>query len=99
MIQILWEYTVKPEQVANFESHYASRGTWAIFFQKSPAYRGTVLLRDPDVHHRYLTIDVWSDRAAYDAFRRDHAAKYEEIDRLCAEFTTAERCIGIFDLA
>ena len=98
MIQILWEYTLKPEQAINFESHYASRGDWALFFQKSPAYRGTVLLRDVDTAHRYVTIDVWSDRAAYDAFRREHTAEYEKIDRLCAEFTLDERCLGIFEV-
>ena len=98
MVQVLWEYTVKPEQVINFESHYASAGTWARFFQKSPAWRGTILLRDPETPHRYVTVDVWNDRAAYDAFRSEHTREYEEIDRLCAEFTTAERCIGIFEV-
>jgi len=98
MIQVLWEYAVKPEQVINFESHYASAGTWARFFQKSRAWRGTILLRDPETPHRYVTVDVWSDRAAYDTFRSEHAREYEEIDRLCAEFTTAERCVGIFEV-
>jgi quinol monooxygenase YgiN len=98
MIQVLWEYVVKPEQVINFESHYASAGTWAMFFKKTRAYHGTVLLRDSDQPNRYVTVDVWAARAAYEAFRSEHAKEYEEIDRLCAEFTTSERCLGVFDM-
>jgi quinol monooxygenase YgiN len=98
MIQILWEYTVKPEQVINFESHYASAGTWVRIFQKSPGWRGTILLRDPETPHRYVTVDVWKDRAAYDAFRREHARDYAEIDRLCAELTTSEHFLGILEV-
>jgi quinol monooxygenase YgiN len=99
MIQILWEYVVRPEKVSVFESHYASTGTWALFFQQSRAYRGTLLLRDPAVAHRYVTIDVWNDRGSYEAFRQQHADEFARIDRLCAEFTLSERQIGIFELA
>ena len=98
MIQIIWEYEVRPEKVIGFESNYASTGTWALFFQKSRAYRGTLLLRDPAVAHRYVTIDVWNDAASYEAFREQHAAEYEKIDRICAEFTVSERKIGMFEL-
>ena len=90
---------MRAEQVSVFEGHYASTGTWAMFFQKSRAYRGTLLLRDPSVANRYVTIDVWDSRESYEAFRKEHAAKYEEIDRLCAEFTVSEREIGMFELA
>jgi len=99
MVQILWEYTVKPEQVVSFETNYASAGTWAALFQKSSAYRGTVLLRDSATPNRYVTIDVWTSRDAYEAFRREHAAAYEELDRVCAALTVAERHLGTFDVA
>jgi heme-degrading monooxygenase HmoA len=98
MIQVVWEYTVKPEQVPNFEGIYASSGSWARLFQKSRAYHGTILLRDPETPHRYLTVDVWASRADYDAFRSEHAGEYEELDRKCDELTVSERCLGVFEM-
>lgn len=98
MIQILWEYQVRPDQRIAFETSYASAGTWALFFQKSRAYRGTVLLRDPEKPGRHLTVDVWTDRASYEAFRGEHAAEYAEIDRACEAFTLEEHCLGAFEV-
>jgi heme-degrading monooxygenase HmoA len=98
MIQVLWEYLVKPDQGIAFETAYASTGTWAVFFQKSRAYRGTSLLRDGGASNRYLTIDVWTNRASYEAFQHEHAKEYEELDRRSSEFTLEERCLGIFEL-
>ena len=98
MIQILWEYVVKPDQRIAFETAYASTGTWAVFFGKSAAYRGTNLLRDGGVPNRYLTIDVWADRASYEAFQHEHAEEYEKLDRRSSAFTLEERCLGIFGL-
>lgn len=98
MIQVLWEYEVNDGQAVAFETYYSSLGAWALLFQKAPGYRGTVLLHDTERATRYLTVDMWSDRAAYDAFRRDHAAEYQKLDAECAAFTSTNRCIGIFEM-
>jgi quinol monooxygenase YgiN len=98
VIQVVWEYVVRPERIVEFETNYASSGAWALLFQKSTAYRGTILLRDPNVARRYLTIDVWAGRAAYEEFREQHRPEYEALDRQCEHFTESEREIGIFDV-
>jgi len=98
VIQVVWEYIVRPEKVVEFETNYASTGAWALLFQKSPAFRGTILLRDPETPRRYVTIDVWANRAASDAFRQEHQQEYDALDRICEAFTESERSLGIFDV-
>jgi len=98
VIQVVWEYVVRPERIVEFETNYASSGAWALFFQKSPAFRGTILLRDPGGTRRYLTVDIWQDRAGLEAFRDAHREQYDALDRLCENFTESERELGIFDV-
>jgi heme-degrading monooxygenase HmoA len=98
VIQVLWEYVVRPEKIVEFETNYATSGAWAMLFQKSPAYRGTILLRDAGGSRRYLTIDIWRDRESLEAFRSDHAQEYGALDRRCEAFTESEREVGIFDV-
>jgi hypothetical protein len=98
MVEILWEYEVKPECVEEFLRHYASGGTWARLFARDAAWRGTALLRSTEQALRYVTRDAWTDLAAYNSFRRRCAAEYAEIDTACRALTTEERLIGIFEL-
>ena len=97
MIQVLWEYRVRPERRPEFETHYCGSGTWARFFSKDPAYRGTLLVRDHAAADRYLTIDSWDSLAAYEAFGRRHAEEYRAIDAMCEAFTCEERRLGVFE--
>ena len=93
----LREFRVKPEKRMEFEAHYGSDGTWAVFFRKGRGYKETILLRDREAPGRYLTIDVWTDVESYRSFSATHAREYKEIDRRCEEFTEEERCLGNFD--
>ena len=45
---------------------------------------------------RYVTVDRWQSRQAYELFRQTHAAEYQEIDARCAEWTDREVCIGSY---
>ncbi len=96
MLRILWEYRVREEKRAEFERRYARTGDWAALFQKSPAYRGTTLLRDLADPGRYLTLDAWDDDASFHKFKQDFAAQYDALDRTCAALTEEERCLGHF---
>ncbi len=98
MIEILWEYRVRGDRRDEFESVYASDGRWSQFFSTDSAYLGTVLMRDVLDGLRYSTLDRWTSRAAYNSFRDSHAAEYQEIDRACADLTTDERFVGIFEV-
>jgi quinol monooxygenase YgiN len=96
MIHAIWEFRVSPEYVAEYERNYGSNGTWAQLFRRSPAYRGTELLRDNDDPLRYVTIDKWEDLAPYKAMRGRE--DYKELDVHCERLTTSDRLIGIFEV-
>ena len=96
MIVIVWEFRVQPGQAAEFERSYGSEGDWAQLFRRSPAYRGTELLRDPADPERYLTLDRWEDAADFEAFKTDHGDDYRRLDRACEPFCSEERLVGRF---
>jgi len=66
-------------------------------FSRSPDYHGTELLRDQDHEGRYLTVDRWTTRAAFEAFRTAWKAEYEALDRACGALTTSETPLGAYD--
>ncbi len=57
----------------------------------------TELNRDLKDPARYLTLDFWESREAYDAFRAQHAAEYAAIDRECEALTAEEKALGAFE--
>lgn len=90
----LWEFTVAAARQAEFEAHYGPDGTWARLFSRADGYLGTELLRDRADPLRYLTIDRWESRGAWQAFRRAHGAEYERLDREFEGLTTRETPLG-----
>lgn len=97
MIHIVWEFHVKSEKAAEFERHYSSSGTWANFFRKGEAYKGTLLVRDAEKSGRYLTFDLWDTFAAFHEFKARYSEEYSLIDRECKALTEKETCIGLFE--
>lgn len=96
MFVVVWQFEVAEEKIAAFEAAYGAEGAWAKLFGASPEYRGTELLRDAYIPGTYLTIDRWTSEDAFRAFRRDHDAEYEALDRSCDALTSQERRIGAF---
>lgn len=96
MFIVVWQFEVSEANVAAFEAAYGAEGAWAQLFRLSPEYRGTELLRDAYVPGGYLTIDRWTSEEAFRAFRRDHDAEYEELDRGCDALTAREARIGAY---
>lgn len=94
----LWDFTVRAEQVAAFRQAYGDDGPWVALFRRSADYCGTELCADPANPRRFVTIDRWTSRAAYQAFRNGQQAAYAEIDRLCEAFTESERLLGEFEI-
>jgi heme-degrading monooxygenase HmoA len=57
-----------------FEQVYREDGTWAAFFATGDGFVGTELLRDLEQPGRYVVVDRWQSREAYNTFveqRRD----------------------------
>ncbi len=98
MIHIIWEFNVRAGQEAEFEKHYSGQGTWAQFFRRDAAYRGTRLVRDSSQPRRYVTIDAWDDEAAYGAFRVTNRAEYTTIDEQMKPLLESEKRLGVFEV-
>jgi len=96
MFVILWQFDIVDEKLASFEAAYGPDGSWAKLFALSSDYLGTELLKDAYVPGRYLTIDRWRSEQAFRAFRKDHDADYEALDRASDSLTAAEARIGAF---
>jgi heme-degrading monooxygenase HmoA len=96
MFVILWQFDIAEEKTPAFEAAYGPAGSWASLFRTSPEYIGTELLTDAYVPGRYVTIDRWASEDAFRAFRAQHDAEYESVDRACDDLTSTETRIGAF---
>jgi heme-degrading monooxygenase HmoA len=95
--EIFWEYEVRPGQTAAFERLYGANGEWARLFRGVDGYVETLLFRDTDRPTRYLTIDRWRSRAAFDAFIETAGPAYAALDLRGDALTVREHRIGAFD--
>ena len=91
---VFWEFHVKVGREKVFERIYGSRGKWARLFRRSPYYLGTALCRVSSRSRRYITVDLWTSRAAYNSFRRRFRADYANLDSRCASLPLRENLIG-----
>ncbi len=96
MFVVVWQFEVAEQHVAAFEAAYGGEGAWSQLFRTSPRYLGTELLRDAYVPGSYLTLDRWASEADFRAFRKDHDAAYETLDRDCDALTARETRIGAY---
>ena len=87
-------YEVDNADRAAFKSVYGPDGDWARFFAAGDGYRGTELLRSRD---RYLLIDRWSSRAAYEAFLAEHADEYARRGEQGSALWRREEAVGRFE--
>ena len=98
MFCYIWEFRVNPLRTDDFESAYGPNGSWARLFRRAAGYIRTELLRDPEATGRYLTIDYWADRQAYERFKLDFEAEYDRLDKASEEYTESERHVGDFEV-
>jgi len=93
---VIREYFIDPEFEREFRASYEPGGTWAVLMSRHAGYPGTELVRYLSTPLRYVTIDRWRREPDWQDFRKEFNAEYEEIDRHCEQFTTAENQIGTF---
>jgi heme-degrading monooxygenase HmoA len=92
----VWEFVVPEASRNEFEAHYAPNGPWGQMFREHAGYIETVLLKDRELPQRYMTIDRWVSREAYNAFRSAGSEAYEQLDRQCEGLASEERFLGAF---
>jgi heme-degrading monooxygenase HmoA len=97
MYRIVWEYDAEPGRLKEFEKVYGPTGKWVEFFRRSPDYLGTELFRCTSAPERFVTLDVWRTRVAYEAFRKENADEYAQLDDWCSQLTAHERMLGMVD--
>src|SRR3954451_17747392 len=78
-----------------FEQMYGPDGEWARFFSRGPGYLGTELLASGE--GRYLLIDRWFSRAAYETFLAANHAEYERRSGAGEGLYVREERIGTFE--
>jgi quinol monooxygenase YgiN len=93
---IVWEFRVRPNKRRAFEKAYAPNGFWGTLFRRGNGYVRTELIRDRENPQRYLTIDVWVSRQAYERFKKRNRTEYLAIDKECESLTRSEKLIGEF---
>jgi len=74
VIALVFTYDVGASE--GFERAYGPEGEWAQFFRTGRGYVGTELLRDVETPGRYLVVDRWESREAYNDFVADHRDEY-----------------------
>ena len=96
MYVAIWEFRLRHGTAPEFERAYGPGGAWTALFKKGSGYLRTELLRNTDDPDRYLTIDYWTSRGAYELFRQEYADEYRIVDLACETFTAQEAHIGSF---
>jgi heme-degrading monooxygenase HmoA len=94
----LWMFEAKAGAEDDFARAYGPEGDWARLFQRSPGYIATELVRDLEIARRFLTIDRWHSREAFEQFHTAAKHEYEALDARCKELTRSERLIGHFEV-
>jgi heme-degrading monooxygenase HmoA len=94
MYIIVWKYRVNAEHSVEFEKIYGVNGAWADLFNKQNGYLGTELLRDPQDHEQYLTIDRWASSGDYESFLSQWKEEYKTLDKQCEGITEQETLLG-----
>ena len=74
MIALVFVYDVS--EADEFRRVYGAGGEWETFFRGGRGYVGTELLHDVEQPGRYLVVDRWESRDAYNAFVEEHREEY-----------------------
>jgi heme-degrading monooxygenase HmoA len=74
LIALVFSYEVGDAE--GFVRVFGPEGDWAAFFRGARRYVGTELLHDVEEPGRYLVIDRWETREAYNAFVEAHRDEY-----------------------
>ena len=96
MFLALWEFEVKPGCEERFQSVYGADGEWVRLFRGDPSFIETRLLKDPAAENKFVTVDFWSSREAYESFKELNHAAYVAIDKRCEGLTNVGAVFGEF---
>jgi heme-degrading monooxygenase HmoA len=97
LIALVFTYDVG--ESADFEQAYGPEGEWAQFFGTGRGFVGTELLRDVETPGRYLVVDRWESREAYNDFVAANRDEYmRRVDQSAFHYDRELR-LGTFENA
>ena len=74
MLTLVFSYDARDP--AEFARAYGPDGDWAAFLRRGAGYVGTELLMDIELPSRFLVLDRWESREAYQAFVEANREEY-----------------------
>ena len=95
---VVWKFQVAEEHQEAFERAYGPHGDWTRLFERGKDFQGTELLRADTSARDYVTIDRWTSRDAFLAFKERFAREYDELDTRFLELCEVEVCLGKFEV-
>ncbi len=95
----VWEFRVSGQKLRAFEKAYGPNGDWTRLFSRGDGYIRTELIRDPKTTGRYVSLDFWRSRQAFERFKKQNLAAYKALDKKCNSLTKSEGLIGEFEKA
>ncbi|HWE82124.1 MAG TPA: antibiotic biosynthesis monooxygenase [Gaiellaceae bacterium] len=90
-------FTYEATDATEFERVYGPDGDWARFFATGTGFVGTELLRDVDGPGRYVVVDRWETREAYNEFVAANRDEYMRRVDETAFHHTQELRLGTFE--
>lgn len=91
---VVWQFRPRQGAERAFEEAYGPHGPWARLFARAEGFVRTELNRDLKDSRRYLTLDFWTSKEAYESFRARYAVEYAAIDQECEALTDEEQLVG-----
>ena len=98
MYVIVWRFRPLAGRESEFEGAYGPAGDWALLFRRGDGYLGTELLRHSDDPRKYLTVDRWVSRDAYETFVHRFGNEYRQLDDRLEGLTEEETLLGTFEV-
>ncbi len=92
----VWEFIVRPDRAEQFATAYGPDGAWAQLFARSSGFLRTELLQDRSLPGRFLTLDYWTERSAFQEFKDRFGEEYRALDERFEGWTDHETLVGEF---
>jgi heme-degrading monooxygenase HmoA len=89
----VWEYEVTADHVDAFMAAYGRDGDWARLFQRGRGYVGTELYRNTADEAHFVTVDRWTDLAAWSAFLEEEGETYRRVDSTMSRLISSQHSL------
>ena len=76
----VWEYEVPADRVDGFVAAYGPTGDWARLFARGDGFVRTELYRSAGSPTRFITVDRWRSKAAWQEFIDRWGLAYADLD-------------------